>query len=177
MGGLDKGLVPFQGKPLVEHVIARIQPQVDELFINANRALATYQSLGLPVLKDAHADFIGPLAGFYVGISQAKHPYLLTIPCDSPHLPDDICLRLHQALRNEHAEIAVAQSSGAAHPVISLCKTSVLPSLLRAIERGERKVSTWQKTLAYTEVNFDDCAEAFVNLNTLQDISRLEQHP
>lgn len=175
MGGLDKGLVDYQGKLLVHHVISLIQPQVDELLINANREILHYESFGFPVFQDTHPDFIGPLAGFYVGLTQAKYDFLMTVPCDTPHLPDNLCQRLYQALIIEHADIAVAQSDGAAHPVISLCKTSVLSALTEAIERGERKVSTWQKSLAYTEVNFDDCAHAFANLNTLQDLNRLDQ--
>ena len=174
MGGLDKGLVNLNGKPLVKHVIERIQPQVDELFINANRELDTYKSFGISVFTDEQADFIGPLAGFYIGLSQAKHPYLLTVPCDSPYIPIDIANRLYRGLTELNVDIAVAKSNGDTHPVISLCRTSTLPSLVTAIQAGERKVSTWQKSLRYSEVTFDDCAEAFINLNTLQDVARLD---
>lgn len=177
MGGLDKGLVNLNGKPLVQHVIERIQPQVDEIFINANRELPTYQSFGISVFSDEQADFIGPLAGFYIGLSQAKHPYLLTVPCDSPYLPMNIANRLYLELKELNVDIAVAKSNGDAHPVISLCRTSTLPSLATAIQAGERKVSAWQKSLRYTEVMFDDCAEAFTNLNTLQDVARLDGQP
>ncbi len=177
MGGVDKGLVNFQGKPLVQHVIERIQPQVDEVFINANRELPTYKSFGVPVFTDDQADFIGPLAGFYIGLLHAKHPYLLTIPCDSPLMPFDIANRLYQSLDALNADIAVAKSDGHAHPVISLCRTALLPSLRNAIQQGERKVSAWQKSQQYIEVDFDDSAKAFINLNTLHDVAELEsQH-
>ncbi len=146
MGGLDKGLVNLNGKPLVKHVIERIQPQVDELFINANRELDTYKSFGISVFTDEQADFIGPLAGFYIGLSQAKHPYLLTVPCDSPYIPIDIANRLYRGLTELNVDIAVAKSNGDTHPVISLCRTSTLPSLVTAIQAGERKVSAWQKS-------------------------------
>ncbi len=175
MGGIDKGLVSFHGKPLVQHVIERVQPQVSEIFINANRELAAYQSLGLPVFTDQHADFIGPLAGFYIGLSQAKHPYLLTVPCDVPYLPNTIASRLYQALRDVDADVAVAESDGHTHPVISLCRTTTLSSLMSAIQQGQRKVSAWQKSLGYIEVNFDDCGDAFTNLNTLTELARLEK--
>lgn len=175
MGGVDKGLVNLNGKPLVQHVIERIQPQVDEMFINANRELPAYQSFGIPVFADAQSNFIGPLAGFYVGLSQAKHPYLLTVPCDSPQLPLNMVNRLYHALNELKVDIAVANSNGHAHPVISLSRTSTLPSLMAAIDAGERKVSTWQKSLSYIEVSFDDCADAFINLNTLQDVSLLDK--
>ncbi|OYY48317.1 MAG: molybdenum cofactor guanylyltransferase MobA [Methylophilales bacterium 28-44-11] len=174
MGGIDKGLVSLHGKPLVQHVIERVQPQVSEIFINANRELSVYQSFGFPVISDVQADFIGPLAGFYIGMLQANHPYLFTVPCDVPYLPNNITSRLLQALTESSADIAVAKSDGHAHPVISLCKTSTLPSLKSSIELGMRKVSAWQQSLHYIEVNFDDI-DAFTNLNTLDDLAQLEK--
>ncbi len=64
MGGVDKGLVVLQNRPLIQHVVERLLPQVDELIINANREIAAYKKLGLRVLQDEHENFIGPLAGF-----------------------------------------------------------------------------------------------------------------
>jgi molybdopterin-guanine dinucleotide biosynthesis protein A len=176
MGGIDKGLVSLHGKPLVQHVIERVEPQVNEVLINANRELAVYQSFGLPVLTDEHADFIGPLAGFYIGLSQAKYPYLFTAPCDVPYLPNNVVSRLYQALSDLKADIAVAKSNGHVHPVISLCRASTLDSLTATIQQNERKVSAWQQSLNYIEVNFDDCSDAFINLNTLADLALLEKH-
>ncbi len=174
MGGVDKGLVKLQQKPLIQHVIEHLTPQTDEILINANREIAQYQRFGLPVFQDSHADFIGPLAGFSLGLQHAKHDYLLTVPCDSPLLPHDLVQRLLKALISHNADIAVASSEGNAHPVFCLCKKSVLPSLTVYIATGERRVSSWQKSLAYIEVDFSDCSDAFVNLNTFEDLAALE---
>ena len=174
MGGVDKGLVSLQQKPLIQYVIERLKPQVDEILINANREIEQYQALGLPIFQDAHSDFIGPLAGFSLGLQHAKHDYLLTVPCDSPLLPHDLAQRLLNALITQHADIAVASSDGNAHPVFCLCKKSVLPSLAAYLAAGERRVSSWQKSLTYTEVDFSDCSDAFVNLNTFEDLAALE---
>ncbi|MFW5432002.1 MAG: molybdenum cofactor guanylyltransferase MobA [Methylophilaceae bacterium] len=173
MGGTGKGLVPLQNKPLVQHVIERLTPQVNEILINANREIARYETFNCPVLKDEHADFIGPLAGFTLGLKQCKHDYLLTVPCDSPLLPDDLTERLMTALVNKEADIAVAKSAGDTHPVFCLMQKTVLSSLLVYLDQGERRVSTWQKSLKYTEVEFNDCSEAFVNLNTFEELDAL----
>jgi molybdopterin-guanine dinucleotide biosynthesis protein A len=173
MGGVDKGLVPLQNKPLVAHVIERLTTQVDEVLINANREIPQYQTFNLPVFPDESPDFIGPLAGFCVGLQQAKHEFLLTAPCDSPLLPSGLATRLMQALRSHDAQVAVATSDGDAHPVFCLCKKEVLPSLHTFITEGGRKASAWQKSLRYIEVDFTDCSEAFVNLNTFEDLTTL----
>ena len=174
MNGVDKGLVTLQNKPLIQHVIARLKPQVDEIFINANREIEQYEAFGLLVLQDENAEFIGPLAGFSLGLQQAKHEYILTAPCDSPLLPLDLAQRLKAALLESHADIAIASSDGSAHPVFCLMKKSVLPSLQAYIESGERKVSAWQKIQQYIEVDFSDCNDAFTNLNTFEDLAVLE---
>jgi molybdopterin-guanine dinucleotide biosynthesis protein A len=177
-GGVDKGLVLLQQKPLIAHVIARLQPHVDEIFINANREIAKYEAFGLPILQDENAEFIGtyigPLAGFGLGLQHAKHDYVLTVPCDSPLLPLDLAQRLLDGMLSSRMDIACASSVQNTHPVFCLMKKSVLPSLQAYIESGERKVSTWQKSQKYVEVDFSDCNEAFVNLNTFEDLAALE---
>lgn len=174
MNGADKGLVLLQNKPLVQHVIANLTPQVDEIFINANREISIYEAFGYPILKDETDDFLGPLAGFLLGLKHAKHEYVLTVPCDSPLLPLDLAQRLYNGMTEVGAEIAVASSDGNTHPVFCLMNKSVLPSLQAFIDNGERKVSGWQKNQPYTEVDFSDCNEAFTNLNTFEDLKALE---
>ena len=174
MGGVDKGLVVLQQQALTAHVIARLKSQVDEIFISANREIETYKTFGYPVLQDANADFIGPLAGFFLGLQNAQYDYVLTVPCDSPLLPLDLAERLLSGMSASGADIAVASSDENSHPVFCLMKKSVLPSLLAYIERGERKVSAWQKSQQLVEVDFSDCSEAFANLNTFDDLADLE---
>lgn len=174
MNGVDKGLVALQQKQLIAHVIARLKPQVDEILINVNREIEKYEAFGLPILKDENEDFIGPLAGFSLGLQHAKHEYILTVPCDSPLLPLDLALRLLNGMLASRMDIAVASSDGNAHPVFCLMKKSVLPSLQAYIESGERKVSAWQKSQQYIEVDFSDCNDAFINLNTFEDLKALE---
>ncbi len=174
MNGVDKGLVMLQNKPLVQHVIANLTPQVDEIFINANREIEAYQAFGYAVLQDENKDFIGPLAGFLLGLKHAKHEYVLTVPCDSPLLPLDLAQRLYNGMAEARADIAVASSDGDTHPVFCLMKKGVLPSLQAFLDNGERKVSAWQKSQKYVEVDFSDCSDAFTNLNTFEDLNALE---
>ena len=174
MNGVDKGLMLLQNKPLIAHVIARLKPQVDEILINANREIAQYEAFGLPVLKDENEEFIGPLAGFSLGLQHTKHKYVLTVPCDSPLLPLDLVERLLNGMTEALADVAVASSDGDTHPVFCLMKKSVLPSLTAFLEQGERKVSAWQKSQKYIEVDFSDNSDWFINLNTFDDLKALE---
>ncbi|HQR50270.1 MAG TPA: molybdenum cofactor guanylyltransferase MobA [Methylophilaceae bacterium] len=166
MGGVDKGLLPFHGKPLVAHVLERLQPQVTEILLNANREIEAYQAFGYPVISDAIGGFAGPLAGLHSGMSVAKTPLVVTVPCDSPFLPADLAQRLLQAMEKHQADLAVAKTGDQPHPVFCLCRTSLLPGLTRFLESGGRKIDAWYAGLNAVEVPFDDEADAFANFNT-----------
>jgi molybdenum cofactor guanylyltransferase len=173
MNGVDKGLVMLQQKPLIMHVIERLKPQADEILINANREIATYEEFGFKVLQDENPEFLGPLSGMLLGLKHAKHNLVLSAPCDSPLLPPDLAERLLNGMLESRTDIAVASSDGSAHPVFCLMKKSVLPSLIDFLDAGERKVSAWQKSQKYVEVDFSDCNKAFVNLNTPEELREL----
>ena len=174
MNGVDKGLVLLQNKPLITHVVERLKPQVGEILINANREIAQYQTFGLKVLQDETDEFLGPLAGILLGLKHAKNEFVLSAPCDSPLLPADLAQRLLDDMLESRMDIAVASSDSNAHPVFCLMKKNVLPSLIAFLEAGERKVSAWQKSLNYIEVDFSDNSQAFANLNTFDDLTDLE---
>ncbi len=169
MGGRDKGLIPFHGKCLIEHVIAVLRPQVGTLLVSANRNQSRYAALSnCPVLTDTVGHYAGPLAGMATALSQAQTDYVLVVPCDSPQLSPQLAERLYKSLIDQQASISVADDGHRLHPVFALMKRDLLPDLLTFLARGERKVSQWctQHTLA--RADFADIPETLLNINTLQ---------
>lgn len=177
MGGVDKGLQPFRGKPMVVHVLERLAPQVTELLINANRNPDDYARFGYRVVADEIEGFAGPLAGFERGLAHASHALVVTVPCDSPFLPSDLVARLHAALLMTNAQLAVAKTGSQAHPVFSLMRRDVHESLRAFLASGQRKIDKWYAALKVVEVAFDDEADAFLNINTREELSSLEPRP
>jgi molybdopterin-guanine dinucleotide biosynthesis protein A len=174
MGGVDKGLQLFRGKPMAAHVVERLAPQVDELLINANRNPEAYAQFGHRVIADEIEGFAGPLAGFERGLAHAKGDLVVTVPCDSPFLPADLVARLREALEGEQAELAVAKTGEQAHPVFSLMRRSVHASLRDFLAGGQRKIDRWYGALDVVLVSFDDEADAFLNINTREELASLE---
>jgi molybdopterin-guanine dinucleotide biosynthesis protein A len=174
MGGVDKGLQPFGGRPMVAHAIERFAPQVDELLINANRNVEAYERFGHRVISDEIAGFAGPLAGFERGLAHAAGTLVATVPCDSPFLALDLVARLRSALERERADLAVAKTGAQPHPVFSLMRRTVHPSLREFLASGQRKIDRWYSALAVVEVAFDDEADAFLNINTRDELAQLE---
>ena len=177
MGGVDKGLQSHQGMPLALHALLRLQLQVGAAMVNANRNLAAYESMGVPVWPDPLADYPGPLAGLLAGLEHCDTPYLVTVPCDTPNFPEDLVARLAAALEAGGADIAMAASledgQMRSQPVFCLLKAELLESLVAFLQSGERKVDRWTGQHRCVVVPFDD-SSAFFNANTLAELQQLQ---
>ena len=185
MGGIDKGLQNFRGMPLALQTLMRLQLQslpLQEILINANRNLAAYESLGVPVWPDSIDGYAGPLAGFLTGLERCETPLLLTVPCDTPLFPLDLVERLYKAMGEQDADLAMAAATEAdgavrAQPVFCLLKTELLESLVKFTQSGGRKIDAWTGQHRCAIVPFDlpdDSAQAFANANTLAELLQLE---
>ncbi|MDO8713733.1 MAG: molybdenum cofactor guanylyltransferase MobA [Polynucleobacter sp.] len=179
MGGIDKGLIPFHGKPLIESTITRLKPQVSTILINANRSITKYSHYGYPVLMDETPDFSGPLAGFSVGLKHCKSPYLLTSPCDSPLLPTDLAEKMAGELEGKNLELVFASSKEDdgkiwSQPVFCLMRRDLQDSLDTFLSKGDLKIDRWFKELRSGTVVFEN-AQAFANVNTPEELAALEE--
>ena len=178
MGGIDKGLIPFHQKPLIETTILRLKTQVGPILINANRNITKYAVYGYPVIMDETPDFSGPLAGFLMGLKNCKTPYLLTTPCDSPLFPEDLAAKLASELEQANLDLVYASSKEAdgkvwAQPVFCLMRANLQDSLISFLDKGDLKIDRWFKELKSGTVIFDN-AQAFANANTPEELQSLE---
>ncbi len=162
-GGRDKGLIPWQGKPMVEHIIQALKPQADEILISCNRNHELYSQYDLPAIKDNREGFQGPLLGLLSVYSHCKFDYVVTVPCDCPKLPDDLVSRLHQSLKNY--DIAVVEDGAGIQPLFLLCRKSVIASIDTYLSEGNRSVRGWLSGHRWTTADFMDLKDGFLNLN------------
>lgn len=174
MGGLDKGLVELNGRPLIEHVISAIAGQVGALVINANRNLERYQAFGYPVITDSMLDYQGPLAGFLAAMAAVDSDDIVSLPCDAPLLCDDYVARLLQARERENADIAVAHDGRRMQPVHALIPVRLRDSLQRYLDGGDRKIDLWYAQHRLALADFSDVPSTFVNVNTPEERDRLQ---
>jgi molybdopterin-guanine dinucleotide biosynthesis protein A len=178
MGGEDKGLIELGGRPMIDHVLAALAPQVDALVVNANRHLDRYrdcaESYAADVVSDALDDYQGPLAGIARGLATCATEWLVCTPCDSPLLSADLVARLDRARRAVDAEIGVAFCDRL-QPVFALLPRTLLPSLEAYLDSGERKIDRWYHRHRVAEADFSDRPEQFLNVNTPQEHAELER--
>jgi molybdenum cofactor guanylyltransferase len=179
MGGIDKGLIPFHHRPLIESAINRLKPQVGSLMINANRNIEQYATYGYPIVSDADSSFSGPLAGFTAGLKACSTQYLVTAPCDSPLLPTHLVELLAAKMAEGSFDLVYASSKDNAgktwaQPVFCLMHISLLKSLEEFISLGDLKIDRWFKELNSSTVVFDS-ESAFANVNTPEELLTLEK--
>ena len=170
MGGIDKGLVLINQKPMIEYVLETLQQQTENIIINANRNTEIYQQYGYSVVADDIPDYSGPLSGLASCMKHVMTRYVMTSPCDSPFIPHDLIARLLKQLQQDRAEISVVHDGKRLQPVFSLMKTSLLPSLLDYLAAGEKKIDRWFQQHQCTLCDYKDQADSFMNINTEDDI-------
>jgi len=177
MGGQDKGLIEFDGKPLVAILLERLSQQGVKIVINANRNHDRYQQFGHPVITDVLEDYQGPLAGFASAMAAVDSSFILTLPCDGPLLNDDYVARFIASYSTQDAPVQVAFDGERLQPVHAMIKVDLLPSLNRFLDSGERKIDRWYAQHDYAQVDFSDCANMFRNINTPADRDSLQTAP
>jgi molybdenum cofactor guanylyltransferase len=174
MNHQDKGLVCYQGRPLVSYAIAALAPLVHETIINANRHHAEYQAFGLRVVADQTDSFDGPLAGILTAMINTDAEVLLVVPCDAPLITAAQLQKLLTTRADLNADVAVAYDGQQLHPVFLAIHTRLQSGLQDYLASGERKVQTWLAQHNTVPVDFSDTPEIFTNLNTLTELSLLE---
>lgn len=177
MGGIDKGLIEINDRPMIEYVLDILKPQVHEILINANRNAAKYETFGYAVVSDQLEDFQGPLAGMATTMAQAKTEYICTCPCDGPLIAKDLVTRLYSSLtyNGQDAKIAVAHDGNRMQPVYALLNCDLYESLMHYLKSGERKIDRWFMQHSCIEVDFSDKQDCFININTPEDKKTISQ--
>ena len=181
MGGGDKGLLTLGGETLLACVIARLEPQVAEIALNANGDAARFAEFGLPVVADSMAEYPGPLAGVLAGMDWAAergHSHIVTAAADTPFFPCDLVPRL--LLAAENAPIALAATPDperglARHPTFGLWPVDLRDDLRAALADGVRKVVAWTDKHGTAMAEFPATPfDPFFNVNTPDDMARAE---
>ncbi len=177
----EKGLIELQGQPLLAHIIERLTGQVDDLWLNINRHQNIYRRFNLQIIADDPAFVgMGPLAGVHAALKAFSRfspiaGWLVICPCDSPFLPLDLVGRLISAARESKMQAAVVWDGHHLHPTFSAVHSTLLASVTQQLNQGEPRFGQWLKTIPASRVDFSNEMEAFININTPNDLNNIKQ--
>ncbi len=181
MGGGDKCLRMLGGKPILAHIIERLNPQVSDMILSANGDASRFARFGLPVVADRITGLAGPLAGIHAGLEwvKANRPairYAVSVATDTPFIPGDLVTQFLAAVEGR-AALVVARSEGGVHPVIGLWPVELAAELGASLKAGVRKVGVWTETQGATEVSFPQIElggrriDPFFNINRPDELA------
>jgi molybdopterin-guanine dinucleotide biosynthesis protein A len=180
MGGGYKTLQHIGGTTILARIIATVAPQLTHIVLNCNGPDTLFAPFGLPLVRDSVPGQAGPLAGILAGLEWAAtaHPratHLLSVPSDTPFLPNDLVARLGREL--DENTIAVAMSEGRTHPTIALWPLSLTADLRRAlVEEDIRKIDRFTARYPTVIVAFPPAlVDPFLNINTPEEFSAAER--
>lgn len=190
MSGRDKGLITLGNKPLVEYAIDCLKPLVDDLAISCNRNLSLYADYGLACLADhslaENGRFAGPMAGLAAGLEQAKHDWLLVIPCDTPLMSAKIMAQLLAVIKNENENScesdkseqqtqAVIFSHQGLQPLHGLYHKSMLPVFEQCLAENKNALQRLLRSMDSIKiVEAQECEFNFNNANDAEELSIIE---
>ncbi len=177
MGGGDKGLLDLGGRPVLDCVLNRLQPQVRVVVLNANGDLSRFSQWNISIASDTLPGNHGPLAGVLAGLDwvTANLPgltWIVTVPTDAPFIPHNLVARLLDSALSNDAEIACATSRSRRHPVVALWSAALRGDLRHALlHDGVRKVEDWTCHYRTIDVAFEsEGVDPFFNINTAEDL-------
>ena len=171
MGGDDKGLIEFRGKPMIDYACDIARQKVDKILISANRNHGAYQAYG-QVIVDSLSDYQGPLAGISAALEVCVSPYLLVLPCDSPLVSEALIDDLIKGMGDTDSEVCVAHDGEIMHATFAMIKSEMRSSLDRFLVSGERKMALWYRQQKLTRVDVSDHLEVLTNINRPEDLIR-----
>ncbi|RHW22075.1 molybdenum cofactor guanylyltransferase MobA [Pseudomonas jilinensis] len=169
LGGRDKGLMPWAGRPVAEHLVELLRTQVGEVLISCNRNQQRYQLWADIVVGDAQADYPGPLAGILAGLKACSGSHLLIVPCDLPRLEQALLVQLCELAREQPERPVLARSAEAWQPLLAVIPKACLPALEQAWQAGQRSPLRWLlgENASVLELPADD--PQLLNANRLED--------
>ena len=166
MGGQDKGLVEWQGEPLIAHLQRKVRPLTDDLIISCNRNRERYAAYADQLVSDEEDDFPGPLAGILAGLEVARLPHLLVLPCDVPRI-DAALLRDMRATAGQFPDKPLMlRHDDHWEPLLCVIPVALLPAFETAWNAGERSPGRVMRELGAKALQCPDNDPRLANLNT-----------
>lgn len=167
--GADKALAQIAGVSLLERSLARLSPTCAAVAVNSPASLVL--PVGVPRIEDIAQAPGGPLAGVLAGLRWAQRQgadLLVTLPCDTPLLPDDLVRRLAEAAADRPC--AVARTPSGVESLCAAWRADMAEDLAARLAIGHPPVHAYLEAHHCAFVDYPDSA-GFLNVNTPQDLA------
>ncbi len=175
--GRDKAQVPFLGRPMIEHLVARLAPEGVPILVSTRPGGADPPARSRRV--DDREPGLGPLAGISALLDATTTPFLLVVPCDLPNLPAETGDRLLHYVRGSDAVLLLNGANR--EPFPALLSADLAPVIADLLSSGERRADCFHERVRACVVPMDvafpgvDPVEAFMNVNDAETLAIAER--
>lgn len=133
--GVDKGLIEYRGKKLVDYSIDLLYSYCSDIVISTNQP--GYEATGLKLVADKFKD-VGPLGGLHAALSESMYEWNLVVGCDMPFLHPEIIDEL-LGVKGDYEVIIPSHVTGN-EPLIGLYKKDLANYFQECICKNELKL-------------------------------------
>lgn len=182
LGTRDKALCTLGDSSLLQHSLARLNPQCGPVGLNANGDLSRFSGFDLPIVSDAIDGHWGPLAGILTAMDWAAdlgHADVITTAVDTPFFPHDLVERfVTDRTRGKIALAGTCDADGTLwrHPTFGIWPVGLRDQLCADLLAGTRKVTQWTEAQGATTILFETSNfDPFFNINTPEDLQHAQR--
>jgi molybdopterin-guanine dinucleotide biosynthesis protein A len=166
MGGRDKGLIDWQGRPLIAWLHEQVRSLTDDLIISCNRNSERYAAFADQLVRDDDDEFQGPLAGIRAGLLTMRYPYLLVVPCDAPLLDAELLTELLTLAAQNPGQPVMVRRGEQWEPLFCCIPIECTPAIEAAWVSGERSPRRLLLALKAISLPCSEDDPRLANLNT-----------
>ena len=168
-GDTPKPLAQLHGRPLLDHVLTRLAPQVSRMILSVGQSAEPFAQFGVEAIVDTHPG-AGPLGGVASALPTVRTRWLLTCPADTPFLPTNLAQLL--APDAEQAGVAVPHDGTRRQNLFLLLRHDRALALSRFFTSGGRAVHRWLDAEGIPCTDLSQHAAAFRNVNSPEELER-----
>lgn len=167
---LEKGLVLFQGKPFIEHIIKAALPISNDIQLVTNTS--DYDYLSYKKIKDIELDK-GPVGGIYSALVHSNSAINLILSCDIPLITTELLVELIAKHRMDF-EVSVFSDANKIQPLIGIYSKKIVPILKKAIEENDLKMMHLLEKVNHQIIEVaGERSKQFKNVNSLAELKDL----
>jgi molybdenum cofactor guanylyltransferase len=166
----EKGLVLFQGKPFIEHIIKAALPISNDIQLVTNTS--DYDYLSYKKIKDIELDK-GPVGGIYSALVHSDSENNLILSCDIPLISTEL---LSDLITKHTAdfEVSVFSEANKIHPLIGIYSKKIIPILKKAIDENDLKMMRLLEKVNHQIIEVaGERSKQFKNVNSLAELKDL----
>ena len=171
----DKGMYPYNGKPMIQHVFEAIKPAIDDIIIVADDT-DKYSFTGAQTIPDIIPG-LGPLGGLYTALSHKQEGRIFTVPCDMPYLNSDF-ISYMTSIHGDY-DLIIPYIGNYYQPLHAIYSTTCLPYVKNLIDTGEKRIIAFYDKVTVRKISeeeiefYDDPLRMFQNINYSENIQNI----